>query len=80
LYETGHAADFGRVIATVCPPDMQVARLVERGLSEADARLRLAAQMTAAEKALRADYVIRTNGTLDETNSQVDHIVRLLLQ
>src|SRR5262245_61836159 len=45
LYETGRAGDFDRVIATVCSPSRQLARLAERGMSEADARLRIAAQM-----------------------------------
>jgi dephospho-CoA kinase len=80
LYETGHAADFARVIATVCAPALQLARLRERGLSEVEAAQRLAAQMSAAEKAARADVVIRTDGTVEETDAQVDHLIRLLLQ
>src|SRR5205823_4482643 len=56
LYETGHAGDFGTVIATVCPPEMQVQRLIARGLTEREATERLAAQMPAAWKAARADY------------------------
>jgi dephospho-CoA kinase len=79
LYETGHAGDFEKVIATVCPPDMQVRRLIARGLSEAEARQRLAAQMPAIDKGARAHYMIRTDGTFDETNAQVDQILRLLL-
>jgi dephospho-CoA kinase len=74
LYETDHAKEFDRVIATICPLEMQIARLVERGVSERDARLRLAAQWPAAEKASRADTVIRTDGTFEETDRQVDWI------
>jgi dephospho-CoA kinase len=80
LYETGRAGDFDKVIATVCPPDVQVQRLVARGLSEAEAARRLAAQMPAAEKAARADYMIRTDGTFAETDAQVERVLRLLLQ
>ena len=54
LYESGHAGDFDRVIVTACPPEMQLARLLERGLSEAEARQRLAAQWPTEEKAGRA--------------------------
>src|ERR1700694_5429281 len=36
LYESGHADDFDRVIVTVCAPEMQLARLLTRGLSEAE--------------------------------------------
>ena len=79
LYETGHAPDFDRVIATVCAPDLQIARLVERGMSQLEAHQRLAAQMSAAEKASRADFVIRTDGSFEETNRQVDEIYRTLV-
>src|SRR5262245_14511368 len=78
LYETGHSGDFDRVIATVCPRGVQVERLKKRGLSEAEAEQRLAAQMSAEEKALRADYIIQTDGTLESTNAQVDRILEIL--
>lgn len=78
LYETGHAGDFDRVIATTCSRDTQLARLRERGLTEVEANQRLAAQMSAEEKASRADDVIRTDGTFDETNAQVDRILKFL--
>ncbi len=80
LYETGRHPDFDVVVATVCPRSMQITRLIARGLSEAEAALRLAAQMPAAEKAARAHHVIRTDGTFDETNDQVTALVRLLLR
>lgn len=78
LYETGRARDFDRVIVTVCGSAMQIARLVERGMSEKEARQRLAAQMPAEEKAARADFVIRTDGTSEETDAQVEEIWRSL--
>jgi dephospho-CoA kinase len=79
LYETGHAPDFDRVIATVCPPDVQIKRLIDRGMSEREAQQRLAAQMPADEKAARADFMIRTDGSFEETNRQVDEIYRTLV-
>jgi dephospho-CoA kinase len=80
LYETGHAGDFDAVIVTLCPAEMQMQRLIARGLSEAEARERLAAQMPAVEKAARADYVIRTDGSFAETAVQLDAVVTLLLR
>jgi dephospho-CoA kinase len=74
LYETGHAADFDRVIATVCLPASQMARLINRGLRETEARQRLAAQMPAIDKAARADFVVHTDGTFAETDAQVEQI------
>ena len=79
LYETGHAGEFAKVIATVCPPEVQIARLAERGLSREAAEQRLAAQLPAAEKARRADYVIRTDGTFEETDARVLEVLRELL-
>jgi dephospho-CoA kinase len=76
LFETRHASDFDRVIVTVCPPDVQRQRLVGRGLSEAEARQRIAAQLPGDEKASRADFVIRTDGSFEETASQVDEIIQ----
>lgn len=72
LFETGRAGDFARVIATLCSVERQRSRLRERGLSDADITLRLAAQLPAAEKAARAHVVISTDGTFDDTERQID--------
>ncbi|MND00873.1 dephospho-CoA kinase [compost metagenome] len=50
---------------------MQIQRLVARGLTEAEARQRLGAQMSAGEKARRADFTIRTDGTFADTDAQI---------
>jgi dephospho-CoA kinase len=41
------------------------------GTDVREAAARLAAQLPAEEKARRADYVIRTDGTYEDTNRQV---------
>ncbi len=78
LYETGHASDFDRVIVTACPPELQIARLLERGMSDADARQRMVAQWPTEDKASRADFVIRTDGSFEDTNNQVAKILGVL--
>ncbi len=71
LFETERAGDFDVVIVAVCRPDQQLARLMARsGLSEADARARIATQMPLADKVARADFVIDTSGTLEETDAR----------
>jgi dephospho-CoA kinase len=80
LYETGAEKDFDRVIVTTCPVDMQISRLIERGLTEEEARERLAAQLPTERKIDRADFVIRTDGMFDETDRQVDTVLRALKQ
>lgn len=79
LFETGHEQEFDRAIVTVCPPEMQIARLRERGMTEEDARRRLAAQWPTEKKVAGATHVIRTDGTFAETDAQVDGILKLLL-
>lgn len=78
LYESGHAADFDRVVATVCPVEVQVGRLRARGLSDEDAHRRIAAQLPASDKAARGDFVIQTDGDFAETDRQVASIHRTL--
>jgi dephospho-CoA kinase len=78
LYETGRAIDFDRVIVTACADDLQLKRLIGRGLSETRARQILAAQKPTAEKAALADFVIRTDGEKSETDEQVREVLQAL--
>ena len=78
LFETGAEKDFDRVIVTACRPEAQLARLVKRGLSDAAARQRLAAQWPTEQKIPRADFVVMTDGTFENTDRQVDEIYRAL--
>jgi dephospho-CoA kinase len=78
LYETGHQSEFDRVIVTACQVEAQIRRLAGRGLSEAEARLRVAAQLPTDDKVSRADFVIRTDGSFEETDQQVDQILQNL--
>jgi dephospho-CoA kinase len=78
LYETGAERRYDHVIVTVCPPDTQIARLKARGLTEQAARQRIAAQWPTPDKAARADFVVATGGSFEETDGQVDDIHRRL--
>ncbi len=76
LYETGTDGLYDRVIVTACESEEQVRRIVARDhVSEADARARVAAQMSIEEKIRRSDYVIRTDGTHAETDRQVRDVL-----
>lgn len=75
LYETGRDADFDEVIVVACDPETQVRRTIDRdGLSEKEARARLAAQLPIEEKIRRADYVIRTDGSFADTDQQIEAV------
>ena len=79
LFETGQQHDFDRVVVCACSPEEQLRRLIARdGLTEADARARLAAQWPIGEKVARADHVIRTDGTFAETDMQVRRVNEVL--
>ncbi len=61
-----------QVWVTVCSETEQIARLAAgRGMTEVEARHRLANQMPAAQMIAQADRVIDTGGTLAETAIQV---------
>ena len=79
LFETGQEHDFDRVIVAVCEPGEQLRRLMARDqLSAEDARKRLAAQWPTEEKVARADYVVRTDGTHEETDAQIQNVYAAL--
>jgi len=79
LYETGREKEFERVIVAACEPGTQLRRLMTRdNLTEAEARQRIAAQLPIGEKVRRAAYVIRTDGTVEETDRQVREVAAAL--
>ena len=67
LFETGWT-DGWTFTATVetSSDESRLARLRARGLSDAEARARIAAQLPAAERMKRADFTILNDGTPDE--------------
>ena len=72
VFETGHNHDFDEVIVAACDPEEQVRRVMARdNLSDAAARVRLAAQWPIEEKVKRADRVIWTDRGVAETDRQV---------
>jgi dephospho-CoA kinase len=80
LFEGGGAAQMARVVVVYADPETEHERLMERdGLSDADARARIASQMPVAEKAKLAHHVIDNSGTREDTERQVRTIYGALL-
>jgi dephospho-CoA kinase len=80
LFEGGGTAKMARVDVVYADPETERRRLMERdGLSDADARARIASQMPIAEKAKLADHVIDNSGTREETERQVRAVYGALL-
>lgn len=72
LYEVGAESTFDRIVVVACARETQVTRIMERDGAPRDAaERRVAAQLPIDEKARRAHYVIRTDGSFADTDRQV---------
>jgi dephospho-CoA kinase len=77
LYENERTGAVEAVIVVWVDPETQLRRLLERdGLTEQEARQRIAAQMPLDEKRARADAVIDNSGSRESTQRQVEAIYR----
>jgi dephospho-CoA kinase len=73
---------FDRIVLVTAPEDLRVTRYVARRSRdaasaqalEADARSRIAAQIPDSEKSPLADYIIKNDGSLEDTRRQVEAI------
>lgn len=71
LVESGRSYGESAVIVVDCPEDVALRRLVARGMDEADARRRMAAQASRAERLASADIVIDNSGPVEALEPQV---------
>jgi dephospho-CoA kinase len=80
LFEGGYAQQCDQVWVTHCPREAQIMRLMQsRGMTEAEATRRVDGQPSQADKLVKADVIIDTAGTHDDTNVQVDAAWRALV-
>lgn len=80
----GWRARFDCIILIIAPPEVRIARYVDRMSQlpgapartqlEADARRRIAAQISDSEKIPLADFVIHNDGALEETRLEVERV------
>jgi dephospho-CoA kinase len=79
ILEAGQQHRFDAIVVVTAPEEVQIRRLTEqRGLSEAEARLRLRSQWSSQEKAAEADILIDNGGDLAATAGQVDRLLEVL--
>jgi len=72
LVESGRSYGATSVIVVDCPEDVALRRLVEeRGMDEDDARRRMAAQLSRADRLAAADVVIDNSGPREALDHQV---------
>jgi dephospho-CoA kinase len=71
LVEAGMAKKLDGLVVAHCEPEQQLERLRARGMSEVEAKRRLAAQMPVGEKLRYATEKIDCSGSLEATRAQV---------
>jgi len=71
LVEASFTQHLDGLVVVWCSPEQQLERLRDRGMSEAEARRRLAAQLPVEEKIKHATEIIDCSGSLEQTRSQV---------
>lgn len=73
LVESGRSYGASTVVVVDCPEDVALRRLVEeRGMDAADARRRMAAQASRAERLAAADVVLDNSGSRADLERQVE--------
>ncbi|MFN3464751.1 MAG: dephospho-CoA kinase [Terricaulis sp.] len=79
LFEGGGAQLVDKTVVVSAPPDVQRARVLARpGMTEEKFEAILARQMPDSEKRARADFVIDTSGSFDDTRAQVRAVLDAL--
>lgn len=79
IFEAGIGGRFRKVLVVWCRPQQQIDRLMAKaGLTRKEAERRIAAQMPVEEKCRRADYVIDSSGSLENTRAQVESLYEKL--
>ena len=77
LYETGHETEFDKVLVAACEPKTQIQRIMKRdNATKAEALQRLSAQLPIKDKVNRTEYIIRTDGTFQNTDQQVEALMK----
>ncbi|MGO1184190.1 MAG: dephospho-CoA kinase [Micrococcaceae bacterium] len=77
LVETGQADRFELVVVVQAEESARIQRMVDhRGMTDDDARSRLRAQASDAERAAVADVVLRNEGTVEELRARTEQLWR----
>jgi dephospho-CoA kinase len=76
LFESGMESVFDKTIAVVAEEDVRAGRAAARGHELVEART--ARQLTQDEKAQRADFVVRNDGTVEELETKLSELLEKL--
>ena len=76
LFETGGDRRVDAAVVVSAPPEMQRARLIERGIEMERLKALQARQMPDAEKRQRADFVVDSSQGIEHARTQVRQILK----
>jgi dephospho-CoA kinase len=74
LIETGLAATVDVLVVVHSDREVQIERLAAKGMREADARARIAAQLPPEQRLAKADTVVENVGSLEDLGKRVDEL------
>ena len=80
LLEAFAESQVDKVVVVDCSEEQQIQRFQAKGGTAEEARRRMAAQMARAERLRRADFVVDTSGTLEQTRRQVNTLYQRLVR
>jgi dephospho-CoA kinase len=81
LVEANVDYPFDAIITVEAGVENQVSRLMQsRSMAESDARARIEAQTSASDRELRANFVIDSSGTKEQTKRQVELVWQKLIE
>ena len=80
LFESNWEADWDLTVCVTAAADIQLKRLLSRGHSLEHAKQRIASQMPNNEKEMRADIVIRNDGTMEQLELAANTLLRDIME
>ncbi len=80
MIETGSYKNYDKIIVVYAPKELQLKRLIQKGMSKEEALKRINAQMDIEEKVKYADFVIKNTGTLQDLKREVEKVYKQLLE
>jgi dephospho-CoA kinase len=78
LFETQAESHFDQIICVACSANAQRERLLARGWTPEQIQQRIAVQMSVEEKISRSDFIIWTEGDLQNHSTQLNRILASL--
>ncbi len=78
MIETGSYKNYDKIIVVYAPEELQLKRLLEKGMSKEEAIKRIKSQMPIDEKVKYADIVIENTSTLEDLRKKVEEVYKKL--